>query len=191
MKKDEREIITRQAILNKLVYEAKRSMVGSLLMCGLGFVIFGMISLILLMPPYVTIVTKLIVGILVALYLIACAFSFIRALLRMIKAKRGDFTIVEDVLAEINDNQLSILQLIMYGGKHTLFGNKAHLNHVFKFKSGKMFIANTEEYKNTRLGTAAEFSLPGDTFFLVFYNDNPNKIFLLFSSKIYAYKAEK
>ena len=63
--------------------------------------------------------------------------------------------------------------------------------HIFKFKSGKIFVANAEEYKNTRLDTAAEFSLRGDNFYLVFYNDSPNKIILLFSSKTYNYKAEK
>ncbi len=186
MKKDEREILTRQAILSKLQYEAKRSMIGSLLMCGLGLVFFGMMSLILLTPSYITVVTKLIVGVLVVLYFIACAFFFIRALLRLFKTKSGEFTVVEDILTEVKDNQFNFLQLIMYGGG---LGNKAHLRHVFQFKSGKMFIANVEEYKNSRLGAAAEFSLPGDTFLLVFYNDNPNKIILLFSSKIYAYKA--
>ena len=191
MKKDEREILTRQNILKKLIYEAKQSMVGSLLMCVLGAVFFGMMYLLLLTPSYVTIKTKLIVGILIALYFIACAFFFIRAILRMIKAKRGNFTVVEDMLEEIKDNQFSILQLIMYGGLHTLFGNKSHLKHIFKFKSGKIFVANAEEYKNTKLGTAAEFSLPGDTFFLVFYNDNPNKIILLFNSKTYTYKNDK
>lgn len=75
-----------------------------------------------------------------------------------------------------------------HGRKHTLFGNKAHLNYVFKFQSGKMFIANAEEYKNTRLGMVAEFSLPGDTFFLVHYNGSPDKIILLYISKLYNYK---
>ena len=191
MKKDEREILTRPTIQKKLIYEAKRSMIGSLLMCILGTMVFGMMSLILLFSNYVTFATKLIVSILVSLYFIACAFFFIRAILRMIKAKRGNFTVVEDMLEEIKDNRFSILQLIMYGGMHTLFGGKSHLNHIFKFKSGKIFVANAEEYKNTKLGAAAEFSLPGDTFFLVFYNDNPNKIILLFNSKIYTYKNEK
>ena len=187
--KDEREILTRQTILNKLVYEAKRSIVGSLLMCGLGLVLFGIMSFILLTPSYLTMVTKLIVGILPSFfYFIACAFFFIRALLSMNKAKRGEFTVVEDVLTEIKDNELSILRFLLYGRRYRL---KAYLYHVFKFRSGKMFIANAEEYKNTRLGAAAEFSMPGDIFYLVFYNDNPNKIVLLFSSKTYAYKAEK
>ena len=189
--KDEREILTRQIIFKKLTYEAKRSMIGTLLMCILGSIVFGMMSLILLTPSYVTKVTKLIAGILMAIFFIACAFFFVRALLRMIKAKHGNFTVVEDALIEIKNNKLSIAQLILNGGMHTLFGNKSHLKHIFKFNSGKIFIANAEEYKNTRLETAAEFSSPGDNFYLVFYNDSPNKIILLFSSKTYNYKAEK
>ena len=106
----------------------------------------------------------------------------------MIKAKRGNFTVVEDILTEVKDNQFNLIQLIMYGGRHTLLGNKAHLRHVFQFESGKTFIANAEEYKNTRLGVAAQFSMPGDTFFIVCYNDAPSKIILLFSSKTYTYK---
>jgi hypothetical protein len=189
--KDEKEILTQQIVFKKLMYEAKRSVVGCLLMCVLGAVFFGMLSLILLSPSYVTVITKIIVGILSSLYFIVCAFFFVRALLRMIKAKQGAFTVVEDVLTEIKDNQFSLIQLIIHGGFDALLGNKAHLNHVFHFQSGKIFIANVEQYKNTRLGTAAEFSLPGDNFFLVFYNDSPNKIVLLFSSKIYTYKNEK
>ena len=188
MKKDEREILTRQSIQKKLIYEAKRSMIGSLFMCILGAIVLGMIFLILLSLHSVTLAAKLIVGILVSLYFAACAFFFVRALLRMLKAKRGDFTVVEDALSEVNDNQFNLLQLVLYGGWH---GNKAHLNHVFKFQSGKIFIANVEEYKNTRLNTAAEFSLVGDSFYLVFYNDSPDKINLLFSSKIYVLKEDK
>ena len=189
--KDEREILTRQIILKKLVYEAKRSMVGALLICILGAIVLGMMHLSLLFFHYVSFTTKLISSILSVIYFIVCAFFFIRAILKMIKAKKGDFTVIEDVLIEINDNQLSIIQLILYGGIYTLFGDRSHLNHVFKFKSGKIFTANAEEYKSTRLGTVAEFSLPGDTFFLVSYNSSPDKIILLFSSKIYNYKAER
>ena len=191
MKKDERDVLTRKIILDKLIYEAKRSMIGSLLSFGLGAVTLGAFSLILLTLSYVTIGTKVIVGLMISIYFAICAFFFTRAFFRLINAKRGKYTVVEDILTEINDNQLNILQLLLHGGWHTLVGNKAHLNHIFKFKSGKMFIANAEEYKNTKLGTATEFSLPSDTFFLVFYNDNPNKIILLFNSKIYTYKNEK
>ena len=189
--KDEREILTRQTILKKLAYEAKRSMIGSLLMCLLGAIVLGMMSLLLLSSSNASQAIKLIVGLINAIFYIICAFFFVRALLKLIKAKRGDFTVVEDVLKEINDNQLSIIQLLIYGGTHTLFGNKSHLNHIFEFESGKTFIANAEESKNTRLGAAAEFSLTGDSFFTVSFNDSPNKIILLFSSKTYIYKDEQ
>ena len=62
------------------------------------------------------------------------------------------------------------------------------LRHVFEFKSGKKFVANVEEYKNTRLGVAAQFSMAGDSFFVVSYDNSPDKIILLFSSKTYTYK---
>lgn len=189
--KDEREILTRQTVLKKLVYEAKRSMIGSLSTCILGAIVLGMMSLLLLSSSSASQGIKLIVGLINALFYITCAFFFVRALLKLIKAKHGDFTVVEDVLKEIKDNHLSIIQLLIYGGTHTLFGNKSHLNHIFQFESGKTFIANVEEYKNTRLGAAAEFSLPGDSFFTVFFNDSPNKIILLFSSKTYTYKNEQ
>ena len=171
-----------------MIYEAKRSMIGSLLMCIAGAILWGMLSLMLLGASHTTATARIILGGFFSIWFIACAFFFVRALFKMLKAKRGEFTVVEDVLTEIKDNQLSLMQLIIYGGRHTLFGNKAHLNHIFHFQSGKIFIANVEEYKNTRLGATAEFSLPGDSFYLAFYNDSPNKIVLLFSSKTYSYK---
>ena len=42
--RDEREILTRQIISKKLTYEAKRSMVGALLICILCALVFGMFN---------------------------------------------------------------------------------------------------------------------------------------------------
>ncbi len=64
MKNDEIEILTRQSVLKKLAYEAKRSMVGSLFMCILGAVFLRMMCLMLLSLSYVTTRTKIIVGLL-------------------------------------------------------------------------------------------------------------------------------
>ena len=183
--KDEREVLTRQIILEKLVYEAKRSMVDCLLVSFLGAVIFGMLCLIFLTQPYVTTTSKVLVSLLISSYFIGCAFFFVRALLRMFKAKRGDFTVFEDVLTSVEDNKFSLIQFIFLGAR-----SKYHLRHVFQFRSGKKFIANAGEYINTRLATSAEFSLPGDVFITVFYNDAPNKIILLFTSKTYVYKKD-
>ena len=190
--KDERELLTRQLILKKLTWESKRSIVNSLLIFLLSGLFFGIFILLLAvgLPPDAGIV-KFIPLILFIPVVMTCAFSLVRALLRMHKANRGDFTVAEDVLAEIRDNEFSLTQLIRYGGIHTFMGDKSHLRHVFQFESGKTFIANVQEYRNTRLGVAAEFSYPGDRFFLVFYNDSPNKIILLFSSKTYNYRNDK
>lgn len=185
--KDEREILTRQSIQKKLIYEAQRSWVASLLMCFLGAIVYGFMFLL----SHEIFAAKLIVCIFAALNFIVCAFFFVRAISRMIRAKHGNFTIVEDVLTEIKDNEFSMIQFLLYGGWHSFLGNnKSHLKHVFKFQSGKIFIANVEEYKHTRLHSAAEFSLAGDVFYLVFYNNSPNKIILLFTSKTHVLKED-
>ena len=129
--KDEREILTRQSIQKKLIYEAHRSLVGSLLMCFLGAIVYGFMFLL----SHEIFAAKLIVSIFASLYFIVCAFFFVRAILRMIRAKHGNFTIVEDVLTEIKDNEFSMIQFLLYGGRHSFLGNKSHLNHVFKFQS--------------------------------------------------------
>ena len=186
--RDEREILTRQIISKKLTYEAKRSMVGALLICILCALVFGMFNLLLLSAHHVSPIAKIVVILLQLPVYVICAFFIVRAIINIVKIKRDAFTVVEDELVYVKDNEFSLLQLILYGGRHTLFGNKAHLRHVFEFKSGKKFVANVEEYKNTRLGVAAQFSMAGDSFFVVSYDNSPDKIILLFSSKTYTYK---
>ena len=144
--KDEREILTRQIILKKLKWETKRSIVNSLLIFLLSGLFCGIFSLLLAvgLPPNAGIVKFLPLIFFMPVFIIG-AFSFIRALLRMHKANRGDFTVAEDVLAEIRDNEFSFIQLIRYGGRRTFMGDKSHLRHVFRFESGKTFIANVQE----------------------------------------------
>ena len=186
--KDEREILTRQIVSKKLTYEAKRSMVGALLICILCALVFGMFNLLLLSAHHVSPITKTVVNLLQLPVYAVCVFSFVRAIVNICKTNKGAFTVTEEELVSVKDNEFSLLQLVLYGGRDIILGNKSHLRHVFEFKSGKKFVANVEEYKNTRLGVAAQFSMPGDTFFIVCYNDAPSKIILLFSSKTYTYK---
>ena len=56
--RDERDILTRKIISKKLIYEAKRSMFGTLLICILGAIIFGMFNLLLLSTHYVSPITN-------------------------------------------------------------------------------------------------------------------------------------
>ena len=189
--RDEREILTRQIISKKLIYEAKRSIVGALLICILCALVFGMFNLLLLSAHHVSPITKTVVNLLQLPVYAVCVFFFVRAIINICKTNRGAFNVTEEELVSVKDNEfslLSLLQLVLYGGRDIILGNKSHLRHVFEFKSGKKFVANVEEYKNTRLDVAAQFSMPGDTFFIVCYNDAPSKIILLFSSKTYTYK---
>ena len=184
--RDEREILTRALVIKKLKFEAQRPMVTAGLIFFTGTILFAIPFLIAS-----SLVTKILVAVLYALPMILCAISCIRSLIRLGKISRGEFTVEEDVLTEVKDHQLSIWRLIVYGGWHSLMGDKSHLQHVFQFQSGKRFVANAEEYKNARLGTAAEFSMPGDVFYIVSYNDSPDKPVLLFSSKIYVNKSDR
>lgn len=179
---DERDVLTRPIITKKLQREAKRSMIGAALMCLMG-VVFGGALLLLDFSSSTAAAGDALIGVWIALWGLGCLVFFVRALLRMCKAGRGAFTVVEEALTEVKDHQFSLWQLILYGGWDILLGNKSHLYHEFRFESGKTFIANAEEFRNTRLGTAAEFSLSGDRFYLVTYDDRPNKIILLFSAR--------
>ena len=55
----------------------------------------------------------------------------------------------------------------------------------------KEIIANSGEYRNTRLGASADFSIAGDVFYTVCYNDSPQKIVWMYSSKTYRYQVAK
>ena len=185
---DERDILTRSIIAKKLQREAKRSMVGAALMCLMGTVFGG--ALLLLDPSHSTAnAGDVLIGALVALWSLGCLIVFVRGLLRVCRARRGAFTVTEEALTEIRDHQFSLWRLMLFGGWHTLLGDRSHRYHRFQFESGKTFIAHADGSKNTRLGAAAEFSLAGDRFYLVCYDDRPSSIVLLFSARTHTYKA--
>lgn len=186
--KDEREILTRQAVSKKLTYEAKRSIVGSLLTCVLAFILFGMLKLVLPSFTYAKNMMIVLVYVFPLPIYAGCAFYFIRGTINYININKGAFSVVEDELVEIKDNELSLFHLLMSEGRGILAGQRNHLVHVFKFKSGKKYVVNAEEYKHTKLDAVAQFSNPGDSFYVVFYNHSPNKIILIFSAKTHTYK---
>lgn len=187
--RDEREILTREDVRIKLIRESKRSMVEAVLIAALTLVFFALLFWMLSLTTLPVWAIWVIDGIWACIPLILCTVSFVRSAKRMSKAQRGEFTVSEDTLTDVRDNQLSLSHLIIYGDYHTLLGNKAHLNYVFEFESGKTLTLNVAEYKNTRPGSAASFSMPGDRFYLAFYNDAPQTVIWIYSSKIYNYKA--
>lgn len=180
--KDKREILTREIIKQKLIQEAKRSMIGAVLIFALGSLIFGMLHIVVISAS--RLVPLVVESILFAIFVIAGVFFFMRGVLHVIKARHGEFSVLEDILSDVKDDRFSIWRMFLTG---RIF-DQSNYEHIFTFASGKKFVANSSEYKNTSLDATAKFSLLGDTFFLVYYNGAPDKIVLLYSSKLYSYK---
>ena len=184
--KDEREVLTRELVSQKLKREAKRTMFGALMTFILGSIFFGLVSLMVLaVSKPGSIAPAVVSSVLFSALAVYCVVMLILAAIKLGKTGRGEFTVYEDVLVEIKDDQLNVFLALLSG---RIF-DKDSYEHIFKFESGKTFVANSGEYRNTRLGASADFSLPGDVFYTVFYNDSPNKIVWFYSSKSYRYKA--
>ncbi len=179
--KDEREILTREHISKKLVRDAKITMLRSVVYFVIGTLVWALLFL-KFPPDKISTFLKTLAFIGLA---VACLFFFVRGVLRAIWARHGEFEVKEDTLTEVKEAQFSLWQLILSGRLFT----RSNYNHIFRFKSGKRFVANYGEYINTGVNAAAGFSLVGDTFFLVFYHNNPQKVLWIYSTKIYNYKS--
>ena len=178
---DERETLTRNIIFQKLLREAKRSMVGSVLFFVFGSLVLGMMYFMFVPRSKAFAMFQAVSFVILAAL---CLVFFVRGALRMGKANRGEFSVEKDILIDVKDNQLNVWRLLITG---RIF-SRSNYDHIFHFESGKTFVANSDEYQSTSLDATARFSLSGDPFFLVFYNDSPEKIVLLYSSKLYNYK---
>ena len=178
--KDEREVINRGTIAKKLIRESKRSAIGTVIFMFLGALLFALPGLIFSDFP----IGKTAVGILCAIFVVVCLIYIIRALIDLSRANGGRFTVVEDCLKEVEDNKFSFVNLLTSRG----FFSRQNFNHVFKFASGKIFVANSETYRNTSIDAAATFSVAGDSFFVVAYEAKPNKIIWIYSAKLFNYK---
>ncbi len=178
---DEREILTRNIIFQKLLREAKRSMVGSVLFFAFGSFVFGMMYFMFVPRSKAFAMFQ---AVSFVIFTALCLLFFVRGTLRMGKAKRGAFSVTKEILTDVKEDQLNVWRLLITG---RIF-SRSNYDHIFRFESGKTFVANSDEYRSTSLDATARFSLSGDAFFLVSYNDSPEKIVLLYSTKLYDYK---
>ena len=175
--KDQREALTRDHIAKKLTRESKHTMLRSVLFFILGALFQGV--LFMAYAPSKDI-RSLAFGGLGA----ACIFFFGRAVLRIIAVRHGKFDVVEDTLSEIKESRFNLLRALL---SKVLF-SRSNYDHIFRFESGKRFVANCGELVNTGVDVAANFSMVGDTFYLVSYSYNPKKILWIYSTKIYNYE---
>ena len=185
--KDERRVLTREIIRDKLINEAKRAIVGCVWVMCLDLFVFGigyLLFLIALSPSHPAMIIWAVAG---SGMLIVCLVGIVKAVKLQRKAKQGSFTVVKKRLLDVEANKLNLWRYLIMLDVN-LFLTKDNFYHVFIFEGGKTFIANSVEYQYTHVDTAANYSLAGDHFFIVYYNDTPDKIVLIFSDKMHQYQ---
>ena len=190
--KDEREILTRDIIQQKLIYEAKHLIIGATLLLIPISIAFGLLYLL----ACVTTSPNSFLSIFLLVAIIGAAIIFgidiIRGAIRLCKAHQGEFTIVEENLIKMEAFKFSFWQLFLrfdFWFPILSLIHRPYFNHIFEFESGRKYIVNADEYKDAHVNTAAQISQVGDTLLVVSYNYNPRKVIRIFSSKIYHYKA--
>ena len=190
--KDNREILTQDIVRQKLIQEAKHLIIGATLLLVPVSIVLGLTYL---MVCYSTSPNSFLsIFLLVALIGSAIIFGIdiIRGAIQLRKARRGEFTIVEESLIKMEAFKFSFWQLFLRFDLQFPIRSLIHrpyFNHVFEFESGRKYIVNADEYKETHVNTVAQISQVGDKLFVVFYNDNPQKVIRIFSPQIYHYKA--
>ena len=190
--KDNREILTRDILQQKLIQEAKHLIIGATLLLVPISIILGLTYLVVC---YSTSPNSFL-SIFLLVFIIGAAIIFgidiIRGAIRLCKARQGEFTIVEENLIKMEAFKFSFWQLFLrFDLRFPILSliHRPYFNHIFEFESGRKYIVNADEYKEAHVNTAAQISQVGDTLLVVSYNDNPRKVIRIFSSKIYHYKA--
>ena len=190
--KDNREILTRDIVRQKLIQKAKHLIIGATLLLVPVSIVLGLTYLVVCYSTSPN--SFLSIFLLVALlgFVIICGIDIIRGAIYLGKARRGEFTIGEENLIKIEDFKFSFWQFFLrFDIRFPIasFIHRPYYNHIFEFESGKKFIVNAAEYKETHVNTAAQISHIGDKLIVVSYNNAPEHIVMLFSPKIYYYKA--
>lgn len=190
--KDNREILTRDILQQKLIQEAKHLIIGATLLLVPISIILGLTYLVVCYStsPNSFLSIFLLVAIIGAT--IIFGIDIIRGAIRLCKARQGEFTIVEENLIKMEAFKFSFWQLFLrFDLRFPILSliHRPYFNHIFEFESGRKYIVNADEYKDAHVNTAAQISQVGDTLLVVSYNDNPRKVIRIFSSKIYHYKA--
>ena len=188
--KDERELLTRKRIAAQLAWEAKHSVLGAAIVCAIGALLLTVFCRLVIPKAHAAWSYLAILPCLAAFMI-----TFTHSLLLLGMIRRGEFVVAEDRLVDVQTDRLNKRSAVLYGDysiwNQIFFGrgySRDCYEHIFQFESGRRFVANAQTYHGTRLETVAEFSMPGDTFFLVMYEDKPQKIVLLYSAKIYRYQ---
>ena len=189
---DQKEILTRDIVQQKLIGEAKRRAIGAALILAPILVALGLMYLLAIATTSPT--SFLAIFMLVALVgaIIISGIDILYGSIQLYKARKGNFSIAVESLVKMEDFKFSIWQfLLRFDLRFPILSllQRPYYNHIFEFESGKKFVANAYDYKETHVNTAAQISNVGEKMIVVVYNSNPDRIIMLFSPKIYNYKA--
>ena len=190
--KDNREILTRDILQQKLIQEAKHLIIGATLLMVPISIILGLTYLVVCYSTSPNSFPSIFLLVAIIGAAIIFGIDIIRGAIRLCKARQGEFTIVEENLIKMEAFKFSFWQLFLrFDLRFPILSliHRPYFNHIFEFESGRKYIVNADEYKEAHVNTAAQISQVGDTLLVVSYNDNPRKIIRIFSSKIYHYKA--
>ena len=190
--KDNREILTRDILQQKLIQEAKHLIIGATLLMVPISIILGLTYLVVCYSTSPNSFPSIFLLVAIIGAAIIFGIDIIRGAIRLCKARQGEFTIVEENLIKMEAFKFSFWQLFLrFDLRFPILSliHRPYFNHIFEFESGRKYIVNADEYKDAHVNTAAQISQVGDTLLVVSYNDNPRKVIRIFSSKIYHYKA--
>lgn len=185
---DERKVLTKDIVREKLVREAKRAIIGPTFIFLLGFIVLGLPGILLVKTMPSLSLFGAVLGFAFCGLAFVCAFKIKRGSKLFGEAGCGDFVIAEERLAKIDDHKLSVWQALLRFDIRFPIITKDYYEHIFEFESGKKFVVNAGEYKDTHIGAVAQFSQIGDVLLVVSGADAPEKIIMLFSPKIYKYQ---
>ncbi len=181
--RDKRELLSENFLREKLEKRAKDYFLIAVVYCPLMLLPLTLLYFLLRWLFYQMGVGMLVPNLALAASIMVLAYSSVVALrdtCRQRKAlQNGAFSVIEDKLESIRHVPTS----------HARRSRHRSYNDEFHFESGKIYTINSDAIRGTRLHSAIEFSSKGDPFYLVVYDDRPDKPVLMYSAR--SYRAEK
>ncbi|MBQ8746930.1 MAG: hypothetical protein IJZ08_03580 [Clostridia bacterium] len=179
-KTDERERLTKDSLRAELEKARKRSVFESFLalFAILIYLLLPYLCIRLLLKtmhsaPWVFIAGDVLFG---AAALCAVGIT-VRTLLPSRKQRKalenGAFSIREDRLVSVNERTIKSIR------RHY------SCQIVFSFESGRQYRIHETALRGTRLESTIDFSSPGDPFYLVSYDAQPDAVEMIYPAKIY------
>ena len=156
--KDTREILTRDILQQKLIQEAKSLIIGATLLLVPISILLGLTYLVVCFSTSPNSFPSIFLLVAIIGAAIIFGIDIIRGAIQLRKARRGEFTIAEESLIKIEAFKFSFWQLFLrFDLRFPIISliHRPYFNHIFEFESGRKYIVNADEYKETHVNTYA------------------------------------